>query len=529
MARNFVIGIGGTGARCVESFLQICAAGLGPDNVSVGLIDQDQGNGNVTRARTLARSLFDLRAQLRQDGGHRLAAKAPFLRTEIDLIGESGFWCPLQGDNPSIREAFGYPTMNESLRHLFEGLFSYKEQIQGLDLGYRGRPHLGAAIMAGRAFTDDPFWKALADGLEQGAGGAGGARLFVFGSLFGGTGAAGFPTLARIVRGLPSLQGITNIHLGGSLMLPYFQYAEPEDDDQSVRARASEFVKSAENALRYYNRLFEIGTIYNEVYVVGWNPLISVPHAKNGGPPQANPPMIPELYAALAASRFLQSPNIAATPQFYKIGIRDEGAVAWSDLPAVTEGVGESPDSARQRVQKALARQLRFSFAFRRVFRPALLEKTWRRYRREEWMQRQIIAASIKDPGDSAVSAILDRLDDFAEAHLRWAAAISAVGAGGSSRPLYDFQHYARIERQREGGPFSIKLHDEETTDGDRIAVSERPRFLPDDQRAGFGRLLVGSEDSGLGAIMKYLTYEVPDPDHQKLGRFVGELHEACA
>ena len=57
MPQNFVLGIGGTGARCVEAFLQLCAAGLGPESVSVGLIDQDEANGNVSRTLALAKAL----------------------------------------------------------------------------------------------------------------------------------------------------------------------------------------------------------------------------------------------------------------------------------------------------------------------------------------------------------------------------------------------------------------------------------------------------------------------------------------
>ena len=527
MPRNFVIGIGGTGARCVESFLHLCAAGLGPDNVSVGLIDQDEGNGNVERTLALAESLVDLRALLRQDGGHRLASTAPFLRTEISLIGTNGFWCPLRGDNPTIRDAFGYSTMGESVKTLFEGLFSRDESQMSLNQGYRARPSLGAAVLAGQALGPDPFWKALADGLRQGAGGAGGSRLFIFGSLFGGTGAAGFPTLARVVREHPLMEGVIGIELGGSLMLPYFQFEEPKAEDGKARAHASEFIQQTENALRYYNRLFEADQVYNEVYMIGWSPFISLPYLADGGQKQANPPMVPELYAGLAAARFLAASGTFDGTRFYKIGTRQEGEVEWSDLPPVLENVGESTDVARERVRSALARQLSFSFAFRRVYRPALLPRRWRRYRREEWMRRLVLSASV-NLEDITVGAVLDRVDRFAEAHLRWAAGLAASGAGGAARPLYDFQHYARLERQEEGGPSSIRLHDERRLDGNPMEVWERPNTLDANQRQGFSRLTTSGTGASLAEVMHRLTYKKPDRQHQMLGRFIGELHAAC-
>jgi hypothetical protein len=37
MATYYVFAIGGTGARCLESFIFLCAMGLGPENVHADL------------------------------------------------------------------------------------------------------------------------------------------------------------------------------------------------------------------------------------------------------------------------------------------------------------------------------------------------------------------------------------------------------------------------------------------------------------------------------------------------------------
>ena len=50
MPKNYLIGIGGTGARVIESFVYLCAAGYGPDNeVTIFFIDPDKANGNLER------------------------------------------------------------------------------------------------------------------------------------------------------------------------------------------------------------------------------------------------------------------------------------------------------------------------------------------------------------------------------------------------------------------------------------------------------------------------------------------------
>ena len=56
MAKHYLIGIGGTGARVVEAVLHCCAAGFAPEgltDLTVFLVDPDEGNGNLSRTKTL--------------------------------------------------------------------------------------------------------------------------------------------------------------------------------------------------------------------------------------------------------------------------------------------------------------------------------------------------------------------------------------------------------------------------------------------------------------------------------------------
>lgn len=46
---NYLISAGGCGVRGLEAVLHLCAAGLGPDEIKVLLIDPDAANGNGTR------------------------------------------------------------------------------------------------------------------------------------------------------------------------------------------------------------------------------------------------------------------------------------------------------------------------------------------------------------------------------------------------------------------------------------------------------------------------------------------------
>ena len=71
MPKNYLIGIGGTGARVIEAAVNLCAAGFGPDELSIFLIDPDAGNGNLTRTKNLITNYIKCRKQLQKQAVKR--------------------------------------------------------------------------------------------------------------------------------------------------------------------------------------------------------------------------------------------------------------------------------------------------------------------------------------------------------------------------------------------------------------------------------------------------------------------------
>ena len=45
--KNFIIGIGGTGAKCLEHLLHCCTAGLGPEQLWAGMIAYHGASGSI--------------------------------------------------------------------------------------------------------------------------------------------------------------------------------------------------------------------------------------------------------------------------------------------------------------------------------------------------------------------------------------------------------------------------------------------------------------------------------------------------
>ena len=66
-----------------------------------------------------------------------------------------------------------------------------------------------------------------------------------------------------------------NVHIGGALLLPYFNYKVP-DDFNEIHASPDEFLDQTRGALEYYSKLFQHQKIFDQVYVVGWEPLMKL-------------------------------------------------------------------------------------------------------------------------------------------------------------------------------------------------------------------------------------------------------------
>ena len=79
-----------------------------------------------------------------------------------------------------------------------------------------------------------------------------GDRIFFISSIFGGTGASGFPIMVKNIRQAASLEGIENrdalsrAPIGGLTVLPYFTL---EGNKQDQRIATSDFIVKTQSAL----------------------------------------------------------------------------------------------------------------------------------------------------------------------------------------------------------------------------------------------------------------------------------------
>ena len=342
----YLIGIGGSGSKCVDNYTYMCASGLGPEELWMGIVDQDQPNGNLAKAKKNITNYQSLYKKFRSEGQNNILSKSNLFKTNIRSKENTLDWAPIDETAiPNLKELFEYDILNDDLKHLMECLYhSEKDLNLSLKEGFRGRPSIGTAAMIARMKEDAPFWQNIFDSLDGVSQGKE-IRIFLVSSVFGGTGASGFPSIARLIRAILKQKGITdNVYIGGSLLLPYFSFPKPEDEtDRDESALSDAFLQQSRGALNYYYRLFKDEKVFDELYLTGWDPLIQLNYFDSGGTGQNNPPLMPELYSCLSASEFFIKDKIDSEDEsaVYYTSRNKDNEFTWSDIPTLNNNKNE--------------------------------------------------------------------------------------------------------------------------------------------------------------------------------------------
>jgi hypothetical protein len=362
----YVIGVGGSGARCVEALIHLCAAGLAPkkvDNIKFVMVDPDTANSSWTRTAEIAKTYSDLREAPK--------GACDFQRLAIERLGS--VWSPFAESRlelQKLEQLFNYPALPSESRGLFDLLYTPEQRIAKLDIGFRGRPSIGAAIFG--ATLDmarvEP-WNGLV--ANVGAATAGGERVWVFilGSLFGGTGASGLPTIARLLASAPSVTR-ANMAIGGAFLLPYFQFTVPSNPGHAVYADSLAFPRQTRQALEYYGLM---ASDYNRIYAIGVDQPISQKTFSVGGSDQVNRAHVVELLAALAAMDFFATgvPGTPAAGQCAVIAREEPGEFTWADVPDIHWQDNGARTHTLQSREK-IGQLARMAFAYLKLFYPHL-------------------------------------------------------------------------------------------------------------------------------------------------------------
>lgn len=319
MAKLYIFGIGGTGSRVLRSFTMMMAAGvkIGTDEIIPIIIDPDVANADLTRTVTLMNNYRSVRKHL----SFPKENKNTFFRKEISQILPNYTLQINDTDDKTFQNFIELSSMSRANKAMCRMLFSEKNLTSQMDVGFKGNPNIGSVVLNQIVNSDD--FMAFANSYEQGD------KIFIISSIFGGTGASGFPLLLKTLRtgnNFPNNDIINKSEIGAVTILPYFKLKVNDESEID----SSTFISKTKSALAYYeNNISKNGQI-NALYYLA-DDITNTYDNHEGGTSQRNDAHLIEFLAASAIVDFSNKEHPVITHK--ELGLRDiSGSVTFNSL-----------------------------------------------------------------------------------------------------------------------------------------------------------------------------------------------------
>jgi hypothetical protein len=348
MAKLFLFAIGGTGSRVVKALAMLLASGVDIKNTETIvpiIVDPDSANGDLTRTVEILKLYKEIREK-----SH--SGECGFFKTKIsslDELAEGGFVSDnfkfdIDGVKEQLfKEFIGYSELDRNNRAFASLLFSKSNLNADMEVGFKGNPNIGSVVL--NKFKQSDFFKKFASNFEQHD------RVFIISSIFGGTGAAGFPLILKNIRDakhpVPHHQFLQDSKVGAVTILPYFGV----DKNEQTTIDSNTFISKTKAALSYYARNVSGNKSINALYYIGDN-VTNDQKGADGATEQKNKAHFVELAAALSIVDFMgmcdEDLSVvggkAVIPKFFEFGLkRDSASIVLEDLEKETYEIIASP------------------------------------------------------------------------------------------------------------------------------------------------------------------------------------------
>lgn len=289
MSRLYVYAIGGSGSRVLRSLTMLLANGIAcKDEIVPMIIDPDYSNGDLKRTVDLMRLYEEIHSSLQFSNN----TVNKFFSTEISPFNDGDFLLPLIGTSGvNFDNYIQLSTMSKENQAFMKMLFSDKNLASDMNVGFKGNPNIGSIVL--NQFTQSSEFKTFENDFAQGD------RVFIISSIFGGTGASGFPLLLKTLR-TSTNTALASAPIGAVTLLPYFNL---KVNDKSA-IQADSFITKTKAALNYYEKNVTGNGTLNDMYYLGDDSMSNSYENCDGGEGQGNEAHLIELLAALAILDF---------------------------------------------------------------------------------------------------------------------------------------------------------------------------------------------------------------------------------
>ncbi len=266
MAKLFVFGIGGTGSRVIKSLAMLLASGVKPgsfDTIIPILIDPHKTLKELNDCKILIKQYSKINEILYENSN---VISDGFFRTKmISLKAAAGDNSDLKDDldfDEKHEEPFGdfinrsrIKNKSQTTYDLLSLLYSNTNFDQPLKVGFKGNPHMGSIVL--NSIIDGPAYTAFKSSFTKDD------KIFIISSIFGGTGASGFPVLLHNFRKSDN-EALKISPIGVLSVMPYFKLTDaPSTSDID----SNDFLTKTKSALTYYTRL-DFASLYEAMYYI---------------------------------------------------------------------------------------------------------------------------------------------------------------------------------------------------------------------------------------------------------------------
>lgn len=257
MDNYILIAVGGSGARVAQSVVAMAAAGMPGElgintagtnsQLIVKLVDIDVNHNDgielyemiMAYNKAVGQFINENPTLFQKDGWHPLQIK---LLTHEEFIFDArlgGAGIKRESIEDLVTGLTGDP------RFLLDSLLGQDDREMNLLAGCKAKPRIGSLLWQYLYATDsNGFWDDIRSLTVPGNN----TRIMFVGSVFGGTGASGVPTLAKLLRKTVNAGVHGNEAYGISLLTPYFQLAPPTD----APVQSNKFPFESKMAMGYY-------------------------------------------------------------------------------------------------------------------------------------------------------------------------------------------------------------------------------------------------------------------------------------
>jgi len=322
----YVFGIGGTGSRVIKALTMLLASGVKLDNdfdiVVPIIIDPDTANGDLNRTADILTKYQNIVNK----AGSENDLFGTKIKTLVQLTNENSpnlsnnFKFSIDGSGQEFGQSIDYNGLDDENRALVDLLFSQENIKADMTVGFKGNPNIGSVVL--NKIVDSNEYNEFSNSFNEGD------AIFIISSIFGGTGASGFPLLLKNLRTNDSNRLNSNIistaTIGAISYLPYFKVSSTNNNEEEIDSAT--FFGKAKAALSYYEHaIFKNNNTLNAFYHIGDKTNNNMEYAE-GKADQKNDAHFVELAGALAIVDFVKSiPVISQSNQttIKEFGVED--------------------------------------------------------------------------------------------------------------------------------------------------------------------------------------------------------------